>query len=82
MEPLLILADSYRLACDYAHAHDLGREGPRWRYIREARHAYGRSGPGRYVVLTVPGARLGPHAYAERAELLAYLRAHGFTCAP
>jgi hypothetical protein len=79
--PLLVLAQHYRQACDYAREYDLGPPGRRWRYVSEARHVLGYHGPGRYVVLSIPGERLGPRALAQRAGAVDYLRAHGFTSA-
>lgn len=77
--PLLVIADNYQQACDYAREHGLGREGRAWRYVTGPRWAYGYHGPGHYVALTIPG---GPTTHVERVarhDALAYLRAHGFT---
>lgn len=79
--PLLVLADTFVMACDYADEHGLGRVGGRWLYVRDARTAYGRNGPGRYVVVTVPGARLAPGRAADRLDALRYLRSRGFVSA-
>lgn len=81
IDALLVLADTYQLACHYAREHGLGRPGGRWRYVDEARTVRGMRGPGRYVLVTLPGARLGPRQLAERAFALDYLRSHGFVSA-
>jgi hypothetical protein len=78
MQPLLVLADTYQQACDYARQHGLGRDGGRWRYVREARQVRGRR-DGRYVLLTIPRHQLGRRDSIERLEILAILRYAGFT---
>lgn len=78
--PLLILAATPEQAGDYAHRHNLGPEGGRWRHIAEMRHVLGRRGPGRFIVLPVPdGEELSRRDRNNRAEALRYLLAHGFT---
>ena len=78
MPPLLIIADHYRLAVTFAQDHGLGREGREsWRYIPGERQAFGRYGPGRFVVVAI-GEVWGADA-RDRFAAARYLRAQGFT---
>jgi hypothetical protein len=74
--PVLILADNYRLARDYARDHDLGREGHGWRYVHDGQGIRGRSGPGRYVIVTIGAATW--RQLDERSAMIRYLDSHGF----
>jgi hypothetical protein len=77
MVPLLVVADTYQLACRYAHEHDLGPERrDTWLYVSRYEQARGRRG-GRYVVVTL--GDLSPRQWDERLEILDILRHNGFT---
>jgi hypothetical protein len=73
--PLLVLADCYRDAFQWAMARDLGPEGRAWRHIWRPEHVQGLRG-GRYVYIT-RGA-MSPAEYAEQDRVVAALRAAGF----
>lgn len=78
--PLLIVADSYRLACHYAQNHDLGSDrGPqaRWCYVGEIHRALGRRGPGHFVYVTI--GECSPREREERLQVIEHLRMAGFT---
>ena len=53
--PLLIVADNYRLAWQYARDHDLGPERRGWRYVSEPSQVLGMAG-GRYVTVSTGAA--------------------------
>lgn len=77
-EPLLIVADNYKLATNYAGDHDLGPElGRRWRYISRMDQIVGRRGPGRYVYITAGECRT--REQAERLAVVRWLDIYGFT---
>jgi hypothetical protein len=82
--PLYVLADTYQLARRYAEIDrqlgpDHGRQRPGvrpgWRYVDGWRAVQGRA-PGRYAVVTI--GRVSALEEARRAELVAYLDAHGW----
>lgn len=78
--PLIIIADTYQLACFYAKEHDLGPERARgWRYVTEMRQVLGLQGPGEYVWIMLP-QRLGTTGgLTERLAIAQHLRLAGFT---
>lgn len=77
--PLLIFATHYRQACEWARDTLRGREGRDWRYVSSPHQVFGYHGPGRYVVLAIPGQRISLRALDDRDEALAFLRRRGFT---
>lgn len=78
-DPLLIVADDYRMAVNYAREHDLGPEGRhRWLFVTEPQQVTGRQG-GRYIVLSsLVGNRRAGWLH-RRNKVLAALRMAGFT---
>jgi len=75
-QPLLIVADNYRLACHYATEHDLGREGRNWRYVSRIEQVRGMRG-GRYATITL-GSRGHATGRVAMWELSRELRRRGF----
>jgi hypothetical protein len=73
--PLLVLADCYRDAFDWAMDLDLGSEGRAWRHIWRPEHVQGLRG-GRYV--RISRGSMSPAEYVEQDRVVAALRAAGF----
>lgn len=73
-QPLLVVADYYQLAVNYARRHNLGRH---WRHITRLHQIQGIRGPGEYVSLKA--VENHSRDEAEREEIVRWLRAYGFT---
>jgi hypothetical protein len=75
--PVFVLADHYRMAVEYARANDLGPEGRGWVFTTRLRQVLGRTGPGRFVWVSIGAA---PRDLAEEQRVIAtHLRLYGFT---
>jgi hypothetical protein len=73
MEPILVIADTYKGAQLHAQEDELGREGRDWIYVHDLRQVLGRSG-GRYVVYSWGECP----SWEKRYEILMRLRMCGF----
>jgi hypothetical protein len=73
--PLLVLADCYRDAFQWAMDRDLGSEGRAWRYVWRPDHVQGLRG-GRYVLIGRGG--LPMDQFPARRQLLTALAMAGF----
>jgi hypothetical protein len=76
VNPLLVVADTYQLACHYAREHALGPERrDTWRYVSRPEQLLGRRG-GRYVVVSLYDSSIN---WSQRWEIIDTLRRNGFT---
>lgn len=78
MIPLMIVADTYKLAHLYAREHDLGPEGRRWKYISSPIQVRGYRG-GRYVNIRSADAALSQRGITDRVHAVDALKMAGFT---
>jgi hypothetical protein len=78
MTPLLVLADDYKLALQYAQINQLGPEaGGRWRLVRHPDQVRNIDGPGRFVIVT--GRKPIPAiARQQRGDTIAHLKRAGY----